>query len=75
VRGVRRCLPAGCILGLGEKTDTDSTLSRRVLALQCVCAGLPGRRSDQIENPVPNVYMLQIVFVADMVRSIVKSLD
>jgi hypothetical protein len=67
VRGVRRCLPAGRILGLGKKTDTGGTLSRRVLALQCVCAGLPGRRGDRIENPVPNVYVLQIVFVADMV--------
>ncbi len=55
---VRRYLPAGCILGLGKKTDTFDKLSGRVLALQCLCVGLPGRRGYQVENSVPHVCML-----------------
>lgn len=58
LRGLRDGMPSGCFLGFAEETGAGDKLSGRVLALQCVCAGLSRRGSDKHTAASTDVYVL-----------------
>jgi len=50
-------LPSGCILWLEEEEGAKGHLSRRVLALQCLCPGLSQRWCDPIKDSNADVHL------------------
>jgi hypothetical protein len=54
---LREHLPSGCILWLEEEEGAQGHLSRRVLALQCLCLGLSQRRRDPVKDSFTDVHL------------------
>jgi hypothetical protein len=61
MRPVCRDMLGRCVLWLREKENTACRLPGRMLALQCLCAGLPRGWGHPVEDPAAHDGLLQII--------------
>lgn len=57
---VCRHLFGRCVLWIGETENTGCRLSARVLALQCLCGGLPRGRRNPVTDTATDDGVLQV---------------